>query len=47
MAELLERSMEEVFAYAKDLQESMDVAHEKGLMNEPCDAWTYNIWLDK
>ncbi len=36
--------MDEIFACAKELQESMNVAHEKGLMNKTCDDWTYHIW---
>jgi len=42
----LERSMDEIFAYAKDLQEAMDYAHEKGKMNMQGDEWTYDIWVD-
>lgn len=43
---ILERSMDEVFAQAQDLQEAMDVAHENGRLNEEGDEWTYNIWID-
>ncbi len=46
IANKLERSMDEVFACAKDLQEAMDQEHEKGNFNSPCDEWTYDIWVD-
>jgi len=45
IADRLDRSLEEIFAFAKDLQESMDAAHEKGMMNEACDEWTYRVWV--
>lgn len=38
--------MDEIFAYAKDLQEAMDHAHEKGKMTRQGDEWTYDIWID-
>lgn len=38
--------MDEIFAHAKEFQECMDNAHEKGLINEPCDEWTYDIWVE-
>jgi len=45
LAELLDRTPEEIFAYAKDLQECMDAAHERGQFTEDCDAWTWYVWL--
>ncbi|KAK0103407.1 hypothetical protein ONS95_005432 [Cadophora gregata] len=44
-AETLERSMEEIFAFAQDLQEAMDRKHEQGQLNRPQDEWTYDIWV--
>ncbi|KAH7397885.1 hypothetical protein BKA64DRAFT_708562 [Cadophora sp. MPI-SDFR-AT-0126] len=44
-AETLERSMEEIFAFAQDLQEAMDRKHEQGQFNGPQDEWTYDIWV--
>ncbi|RDL37178.1 uncharacterized protein BP5553_04611 [Venustampulla echinocandica] len=46
-AKRLQCSMDEVFAYAKNLQEAMDVAHEKGLMNSEEDEWTYDVWVER
>jgi hypothetical protein len=39
--------MDEIFAAAKDFQESMDAEHEKGRMVEECDDWTYDVWVKK
>jgi hypothetical protein len=39
--------MEEVFECARDLQLAMDMEHENGNMNQPCDDWTYDIWVVK
>jgi len=25
----------------------MDIEHENGRMNQPCDEWTYDIWMEK
>jgi hypothetical protein len=41
------RSLEEIFAFAKELQDSFDLAHEKGEMNLPCDEWTYDIFIEQ
>ncbi|KAI9054550.1 hypothetical protein LZ554_001706 [Drepanopeziza brunnea f. sp. 'monogermtubi'] len=43
-AEKLQRSVEEIFLYAQDLQEAMDRRHEQGWMKRPKDKWTYYIW---
>jgi hypothetical protein len=45
-AEKLGWSMEDVFECARDLQEAMDVAHENGSMDQKCDYWTYDIWVE-
>jgi hypothetical protein len=39
--------MDEIFEVAKDLQGSMDRAHEKGEMNHEGDEWTYAIWIEQ
>jgi hypothetical protein len=42
---VLQRSMDEIFALAKELQETMDTLREKGRMNDPNeDFWTYDVW---
>lgn len=46
-AERLGWTMDDVFECARDLQQAMDVEHENGNMNEPCDEWTYNIWVER
>ncbi|PVH84200.1 hypothetical protein DL98DRAFT_512601 [Cadophora sp. DSE1049] len=46
-AETLGRSMEEIFAFAQDLQEAMDRKHEQGQFNGPQDEWTYTIWVEQ
>ncbi|KUJ23076.1 uncharacterized protein LY89DRAFT_679892 [Mollisia scopiformis] len=43
-AQRLQRTMDEIFAMAKDFQEAMDAEHEKGNINEECDKWTYSVW---
>ncbi|KAF4630482.1 hypothetical protein G7Y89_g7659 [Cudoniella acicularis] len=45
LAKKMQCSMDEIFAYAKDLQEVMDAKHEVGKFNEACDDWTYDIWV--
>ncbi|KAE8453450.1 hypothetical protein EG329_010311 [Mollisiaceae sp. DMI_Dod_QoI] len=40
----LQRSLDEIFAIAKDFQDLMDYQHGKGKFNEPCDDWTYHVW---
>lgn len=32
---------------AKDLQEAMDLEHERGKFREPCDEWTFHIWTEQ
>ena len=39
--------MDEIFEFAKDLQDCMDTAHENGMMNWPEDEWTYDIWVEQ
>ena len=46
-AETLERSLEEIFAFARDLQDAMDRKHEQGQFNGPQDEWTYTIWVEQ
>lgn len=46
-ANKLERSIEEIFELAKDLQDAMDVEHENGRMNEPEHDWTYDVWVEQ
>jgi len=46
-AEQIRRSMDEVFAFAKEFQEAMDLEHEQGNFNEPCDEWTYSVWVEQ
>ncbi|KAK6581351.1 hypothetical protein PZA11_006042 [Diplocarpon coronariae] len=43
-AEALERSMEDIFSFAQDLQEAMDRKHAEGEFNRASDGWTYDIW---
>lgn len=43
-AKTLDKPEDEIFEYARDLQDSMNLAHEKGTMKD-C-AWTYRIWQD-
>jgi hypothetical protein len=43
-AQELDKSQDEVFEYAKELQESMHLAHEKGRL-EDCE-WTYWVWQE-
>jgi hypothetical protein len=46
-AERLGWTMDDVFDCARDLQQAMDVEHENGNMNQPCDEWTYGIWVER
>ncbi|KAH6713937.1 hypothetical protein BKA61DRAFT_53254 [Leptodontidium sp. MPI-SDFR-AT-0119] len=46
-AEQLGRSIEEIFTFAKDLQEAMDRKREQGQFMERHDSWTYDIWVEK
>lgn len=46
-AENLGWSMDDVFECAKDLQQAMDMEHERGNMNQLCDEWTYDIWVEQ
>jgi len=46
-AQKVGRSMEEIFRFAKEFQQDMDDYHEKGELNEECDAWTYEIWEER
>lgn len=46
-AERLGWTMDDVFECARDLQQAMDVEHENGNMNQPCDEWTYDIWTER
>ncbi|KAJ5051766.1 uncharacterized protein L3040_001538 [Drepanopeziza brunnea f. sp. 'multigermtubi'] len=43
-AQTLQRSVEEIFLYAQDLQEAMDRKHAQGWMKRPKDEWTNYIW---
>ncbi|KAH6679563.1 hypothetical protein B0J14DRAFT_581080 [Halenospora varia] len=45
VANEMQCSMDEIFTYAKDLQDVMDAHHEKGEYNKACDDWTYDIWV--
>jgi hypothetical protein len=45
-AEQLNCSMDSIFQLAKELQELMDEMHETGKWSEPCDEWTYYIWVE-
>ncbi|RFU35143.1 hypothetical protein B7463_g1213, partial [Scytalidium lignicola] len=47
LSEKLDKSMDEIFMWAKDLQETMDDAHEKGRFTAPEDFWTYHIWVEE
>lgn len=44
---MLERSMDEIFALAKDAQEAFDYAHENGKLSDEGDEWTYEVWVDQ
>ncbi|KAL2069892.1 hypothetical protein VTL71DRAFT_14571 [Oculimacula yallundae] len=46
-AERLERSIEEIFTFAQELQEAMDRKHENGQFMSIQDDWTYYIWVEK
>lgn len=46
-AERLNCSMDSIFQLAKELQELMDEIHQNGEWNEPCDEWTYDIWVER
>jgi hypothetical protein len=35
--------VEDIFAYAKEVQEAFDYSHENGELNEEGDEWTYDI----
>ncbi|PBP18145.1 hypothetical protein BUE80_DR011134 [Diplocarpon rosae] len=44
-AEALQRSMDEIFSFAQDLQEAMDRKHAEGKFNRPSDDWTHVVWV--
>ncbi|KAE9380535.1 hypothetical protein N431DRAFT_498374 [Stipitochalara longipes BDJ] len=46
-AEQIGRSMDEVFAFAKEFQEAMDLQHQEGNFNEARDSWTYSVWVEQ
>ncbi|CZS96363.1 hypothetical protein WAI453_009898 [Rhynchosporium graminicola] len=46
-AKRLERSIEEIFTFAQDLQEAIDQKRETGHFMSQKDAWTYVIWVEK
>jgi hypothetical protein len=39
--------MDEVFAFAKEFQEAMDLQHQEGNFNQPRDSWTYSVWVEQ
>ncbi|KAH8816175.1 hypothetical protein F5884DRAFT_775250 [Xylogone sp. PMI_703] len=47
LAEKLDRSLDDIFMWAKDLQETMNDAHAKGKFTAPEDFWTYRIWVEQ
>ncbi|PMD35533.1 hypothetical protein L207DRAFT_117530 [Hyaloscypha variabilis F] len=46
-AEQICRSMDEVFAFAKEFQEAMDLQHQEGNFTEARDSWTYSVWVEQ
>jgi hypothetical protein len=39
--------MDDVFAFAKEFQEAMDLQHQEGNFNEARDSWTYSVWVEQ
>jgi hypothetical protein len=48
LAKRLNRSMDDIFDYAKEFQQAMDIQHERGLLNDPeTEGWTWEIWVER
>lgn len=47
IAQKLDRSLDEIFMWAKDLQETMDDEHTEGRFTGRENLWTYDIWIER